>query len=191
MHILFIVVFDQIFYILDYSYLHVACAFFSLTSLAREYSEHHTYELSGKSGIPSCRHVTSGFFYYVIIIVLRLPTLLLLLLLFRYAYILSLSCNVISTRLCEGKIQLFKIPTIFKIHSYISNCNFRYWFSIYVIMLVFANGILVFLTLRPSFSKTAWTCCTSIAAPTCFISRFKASNCVLFNKFCILKYVII
>ena len=114
MHILFIVVFDQIFYILDYSYLHVACAFFSLTSLAKEYSEHHTYELSGKSGIPSCRHVSSGFFYYVIIIVLRLPTLLLLLLLFRYAYILSLSCNVISTKLYLRHRQYLRYRVIYQ-----------------------------------------------------------------------------
>ena len=69
--------------ILDYSYLHVACALMSIMSLAKEYSEHHTYELSGKSGIPPCNFVTSGFFYYVAIIFLRLPTLLLLLLLYK------------------------------------------------------------------------------------------------------------
>ena len=69
---------------LDYSYLHVACAIFSLTSLAKEYSEHHTYELNGKSDIPSCQNVVSGFFYYLAIILLRLPSLMLLLLLFRY-----------------------------------------------------------------------------------------------------------
>ena len=69
---------------LDYSYLHVTCALFSLTSLAKEYSEHHTYELNGKSDIPSCRNVVSGFFYYLAIILLRLPSLMLLLLLFRY-----------------------------------------------------------------------------------------------------------
>ena len=71
-------------FILDYSYFHVACALMSLMSLAKEYSEHHTYELSGKSGIPPCNFVTSGFFYYATIIFLRLPTLILLLLLYKY-----------------------------------------------------------------------------------------------------------
>ena len=56
----------------------------SLISLAKEYSEHHTYELSGKRGIPPCNYVSSGFLYYAAIVFLRLPTLLLLLLLFKY-----------------------------------------------------------------------------------------------------------
>ena len=68
---------------IDYSYLHVAVAMMSLISLAKEYSEHHTYELSGKRGIPPCNYVSSGFLYYVAIVFLRLPTLLLLLLLFK------------------------------------------------------------------------------------------------------------
>ena len=80
---------------LDYSYLHVACAIFSLTSLAKEYSEHHTYELNGKSDIPSCQNVVSGFFYYLAIILLRLPSLMLLLLLFRYICFEVYICQVV------------------------------------------------------------------------------------------------
>ena len=80
---------------LDYSYLHVACAIFSLTSLAKEYSEHHTYELNGKSDIPSCRNVVAGFFYYLAIILLRLPSLMLLLLLFRYICFKVYICKIV------------------------------------------------------------------------------------------------
>ena len=151
---------------LDYSYLHVTCAIFSLTSLAKEYSEHHTYELNGKSDIPSCQNVVSGFFYYLAIILLRLPSLMLLLLLFRYIcfniYIYIYIYTYIYT------IRLFwqaKLCCLF--------ICFRYWFFMYAALLMLSNGILAFLTLRPSFGKAAWSSYSSILAPTCFISRHK------------------
>ena len=43
----------------------------------------------------------------------------------------------------------------------------------YAALLMLFNGILAFLTLRPSFSKAAWSSYSSILAPTCFISRHK------------------
>ena len=146
---------------LDYSYLHVACAIFSLTSLAKEYSEHHTYELNGKSDIPSCQNVVSGFFYYLAIILLRLPSLMLLLLLFRYI------CFNIYIK------QFYRLFLQAKVCC-LSIC-FRYWFFMYAALLMLFNGILAFLTLRPSFSKAAWSSYSSILAPTCFISRHKVT----------------
>ena len=150
---------------LDYGYLHVACAIFSLTSLAKEYSEHHTYELNGKSDIPSCRNVVSGFFYYLAIILLRLPSLMLLLLLFRYICFEVYICKIV---LLMPQIRLFwqaKVCCLF--------ICFRYWFFMYAALLMLFNGILAFLTLRPSFSKAAWSSYSSVLAPTCFISRHK------------------
>ena len=147
---------------LDYSYLHVACAIFSLTSLAKEYSEHHTYELNGKSDIPSCQNVVSGFFYYLAIILLRLPSLILLLLLFRYI--------CFKKYIYVNSFRLFwqaKVCCLF--------ICFRYWFFMYAALLMLFNGILAFLTLRPSFSKAAWSSYSSILAPTCFISRHKVT----------------
>ena len=43
----------------------------------------------------------------------------------------------------------------------------------YAALLMLFNGILAFLTLRPSFSKAAWSSYSSVLAPTCFISRHK------------------
>ena len=149
---------------LDYSYLHVTCAIFSLTSLAKEYSEHHTYELNGKSDIPSCQNVVSGFFYYLVIILLRLPSLMLLLLLFRYI------CFNIYIYKWFNLIRLFWQAKLFCLFI----C-FRYWFFMYAALLMLFNGILAFLTLRPSFSKAAWSSYSSILAPTCFISRHKVT----------------
>ena len=143
----------------------------SLISLAKEYSEHHTYELSGKSGIPSCNFVSSGFFYYVTIIFLRLPSLLLLLLLYKYVF----TKNAHTYLLCVLIGQL----VVSFIAKFNYNLSCRYWFTVYLALIMLVNGILAFLTLRPSFSKTAWTSCTSIAAPTCFISRFKV--CVIYH----------
>ena len=45
----------------------------------------------------------------------------------------------------------------------------------YAALLMLFNGILAFLTLRPSFSKAAWSSYSSILAPTCFISRHKVT----------------
>ena len=59
------------------------------------------------------------------------------------------------------------------------NLSCRYWFTVYLALIMLVNGISAFLTLRPSFSKTAWTSFASIAAPTCFISRFKV--CVKYH----------
>ena len=148
---------------LDYSYLHVACAIFSLTSLAKEYSEHHTYELNGKSDIPSCQNVVSGFFYYLAIILLRLPSLMLLLLLFRYI------CFNIYVK------QFYTIRLFLQAKVCCLSICFRYWFFMYAALLMLFNGILAFLTLRPSFSKAAWSSYSSILAPTCFISRHKVT----------------
>ena len=95
---------------LDYSYLHVAVAMMSLISLAKEYSEHHTYELSGKKGIPPCNYVSSGFLYYVAIVFLRLPTLLLLLLLFKYVVRTKyISCSIHPIILIDITIEMISI----------------------------------------------------------------------------------
>ena len=146
----------------------------SLMSLAKEYSEHHTYELSGKSGIPPCNFVTSGFFYYATIIFLRLPTLMLLLLLYKYV---AEGHNVLWIDFLTSYRKIrFHYQTV------IECMFFRYWFTVFIALIILVNGILAFLTLRPSFSKTAWTCCTSIAAPTCFISRFKVFIMRIYQK---------
>ena len=140
---------------LDYSYLHVACAIFSLTSLAKEYSEHHTYELNGKSDIPSCQNVVSGFFYYLAIILLRLPSLMLLLLLFRYIcfkiYILSSFKLFLQAKVCSLSIFL---GTGFSCMPPCLCCSMEFWlFWLFVRHSVKLHGVPIhlFLLQRASF----------------------------------------
>ena len=47
------------------------------------------------------------------------------------------------------------------------------WFPVYLAASVVTNGMLAFATLKPSFSKTLWTSFTSVAAPSCYISKYK------------------
>ena len=144
---------------LDYSYLHVTCAIFSLTSLAKEYSEHHTYELNGKSDIPSCQNVVSGFFYYLVIILLRLPSLMLLLLLFRY-----ICFNIYISDLIEGGLgffdkqnyfaYLFVLGTGFSCMPPCLCCSMEFWlFWLFVRHSVKLHGVPIhlFLLQRASF----------------------------------------
>ena len=103
----------------------------AVVSLAKDYSEHHYYEMSAKMKIAGSGQLICGFFYYLIIILLRLPTLILM-------------CVVLN-----------------------------YWFPVFVATAMTVNGILAFLTLRPSFSKTLWTSFASIISPTCYVSKYK------------------
>ena len=142
---------------LDYSYLHVACGIFSLTSLAKEYSEHHTYELNGKSDIPSCQNVVSGFFYYLAIILLRLPSLMLLLLMFRYICFKVYICKVILLG-CFYKQKyvayLFVLGTGFSCMPPCLCCSMEFWlFWLFVRHSVKLHGVPIhlFLLQRASF----------------------------------------
>ena len=65
-------------------------------------------------------------------------------------------------------VLLLRLPTLILLMV----C-FQHWFPAFLAVAILTNGLLAFITLRPSFVKTVCTSVSAVSGPTCFMSKYK------------------